>query len=662
MNSAMKVKERTADELAEARQRIAELAVVNEIGQTIAYASDLDDLLALVHQQVGRLFDTTSFYIATHNEESDEWMSVLDIERGERQSRARYSVDAGVTGHIIRSRQPVLWRSAEEGRTFIEAQGVEGVGEMALSWLGVPLIAADRVVGVMAIQSYEQGDLYGEHDLAVLSMIGAQAAPALATMQLLEKTRRQAREMEVLNEVGRAFTSSLELDGVLHEVVDVTKAQFERYFVAIALVEGDRLALRSGSTIGGSIVRFGAGDLEGIELTDGNSLVAEAARTGQMVLVNDVVSDPRYLAVDELPDTRSELCLPIKTRDRVIGVLDVQSDQPSAFSQSDATLLQSVANQAAVALENARLYKAINQELAERKRMEEALRESHETFNTILDSIDASVYVSDFDTFEILFMNKHIIESFGGDFTGQMCYEVFHEASEPCDHCTNDRLLDAYGEPTGLCAWEGRNPVTGSWYINHNRAIRWTDGHFVRLEIATDITKLKQAEEALQRAYDEVEKRVEERTIELQHATAERERLQQEMIEAQRLALQELSTPIIPVLDRIVVMPLVGSIDSMRARDITRALLAGIRQHKAKVVILDITGVPLVDSGVADHLNKTIQAARLKGARTIVTGISDAVAETIVDLGIDWGGVETLGDLQTGLITALNSLGIKLGR
>ena len=88
MNSAMKVKERTADELAEARQRIAELAVVNEIGQTIAYASDLDDLLALVHQQVGRLFDTTSFYIATHKEESDEWMSVLDIERGERQSHS----------------------------------------------------------------------------------------------------------------------------------------------------------------------------------------------------------------------------------------------------------------------------------------------------------------------------------------------------------------------------------------------------------------------------------------------------------------------------------------------------------------------------------------------------------------------------------------------
>lgn len=79
-----------------------------------------------------------------------------------------------------------------------------------------------------------------------------------------------------------------------------------------------------------------------------------------------------------------------------------------------------------------------------------------------------------------------------------------------------------------------------------------------------------------------------------------------------------------------------------------------------KVVILDITCVPIVDSGVASHLNKTIQAARLKGTHTIVTGISDAVAETIVDLGIDWQGIETLSDLQTGLVTALNSLGIKI--
>jgi PAS domain S-box-containing protein len=157
-------------------------------------------------------------------------------------------------------------------------------------------------------------------------------------------------------------------------------------------------------------------------------------------------------------------------------------------------------------------------------------------------------------------------------------------------------------------------------------------GENVRVVLITDITERKQAE-------------------------AERARLQQEVIEAQQQALQELSTPIIPVMEHIIIMPLVGGIDTMRARDVTRALLAGIREHQARVVILDITGVPIVDSGVAAYLNKTIQAARLKGAHTIVTGVSEAVAETIVDLGIDWSGIETLSDLQTGLRSALVMMG-----
>ena len=145
-------------------------------------------------------------------------------------------------------------------------------------------------------------------------------------------------------------------------------------------------------------------------------------------------------------------------------------------------------------------------------------------------------------------------------------------------------------------------------------------------------------------------------------AEAERVRLQEEVIEAQKRAIAELSTPVIPIMDRIIVMPLVGSIDSLRAKDITRSLLAGVSQHRAKVVILDVTGVAIMDTGVVNHLNKTIQAARLKGARTIVTGLSDSVAEAIVDLGIDWSGIETLSDLQTGLMTALGSLGFKLSR
>jgi rsbT co-antagonist protein RsbR len=147
---------------------------------------------------------------------------------------------------------------------------------------------------------------------------------------------------------------------------------------------------------------------------------------------------------------------------------------------------------------------------------------------------------------------------------------------------------------------------------------------------------------------------------EQKRAEAERADLQNQVIEAQRATLRELSAPIIPVAKSIIVMPLIGSIDTQRAREITRSLLAGVTNHQAKVVIIDITGVPVVDSGVAEHLNRAIQAVRLKGARTIITGVSNAIAETIVNLGIDWRGLDALRDLETGLATAIRDLKVKL--
>jgi rsbT co-antagonist protein RsbR len=168
-------------------------------------------------------------------------------------------------------------------------------------------------------------------------------------------------------------------------------------------------------------------------------------------------------------------------------------------------------------------------------------------------------------------------------------------------------------------------------------------------------------DEEIRRA--ELEREIAEREkaeAEREQLLAEQAALQQEVIEAQREALRDLSTPVIPVMEHILVMPLVGSIDTLRARDIMRALLESISEHRAKVVILDVTGVPVMDTGVVNHLTKTLQAARLKGAHTIVTGISDAVAEAMVDLGIDWSGVETWRDLQTGLRVARDSMDIQL--
>ena len=143
-------------------------------------------------------------------------------------------------------------------------------------------------------------------------------------------------------------------------------------------------------------------------------------------------------------------------------------------------------------------YLHIMSDITEREKTDRALREARQTFITILDSIDATIYVAEMDTYEILFMNRHMKDSFNGDFTGQKCWRAFRRRESPCEDCTNDQLLDAQGIPTGACVWEGRNEITDRWYLNHDRAIRWIDGRYVRLQVATDITELKSLEQERQ--------------------------------------------------------------------------------------------------------------------------------------------------------------------
>jgi PAS domain S-box-containing protein len=133
-------------------------------------------------------------------------------------------------------------------------------------------------------------------------------------------------------------------------------------------------------------------------------------------------------------------------------------------------------------------------DITERRLFQKSLIESHARFITVLDSLDADIYAADMDTHEILFANRHIREIFGRDLIGKKCWDVLRKEPGPCPGCSNPRLVDADGKPSGGVAWEGKNPATGKWYINCDRAIKWVDGRLVRLQIATDITRLKTLE------------------------------------------------------------------------------------------------------------------------------------------------------------------------
>jgi rsbT co-antagonist protein RsbR len=125
----------------------------------------------------------------------------------------------------------------------------------------------------------------------------------------------------------------------------------------------------------------------------------------------------------------------------------------------------------------------------------------------------------------------------------------------------------------------------------------------------------------------------------------ERERV----IREQQEAIRELSTPVLQVRERLLILPIIGVLDSPRARQLTEQLLGAIQANRAKVVVIDITGVAAIDLTVANHLVQTVEASRLMGADAIITGLSSEIAHTLVDLGVDLSMMRTVGDLQGGL-------------
>lgn len=131
----------------------------------------------------------------------------------------------------------------------------------------------------------------------------------------------------------------------------------------------------------------------------------------------------------------------------------------------------------------------------------------------------------------------------------------------------------------------------------------------------------------------------------------------EKVVREQQVAIRELSTPVLQVRDRLLILPIIGILDSVRARQLTEQLLRSIRSTRAKVVVIDVTGVANMDSRVAGHLVQTVDAARLLGATVIVSGIAPEIAQTLVTIGVDLSKMNTVGDLQGGLEEADRLLG-----
>ena len=218
----------------------------------------------------------------------------------------------------------------------------------------IPINLHGEMIGVVGF-CRDGSEPWREEEIAAVRTIMDEVAEALDKQRLMDETQRRAWQLETSNEIGRTISSTLEMGTLLRQIVDTIKVRFGYYYVAIMLTEGDQVVFQDGSAVGDSDVRLEPREIA-MDLGAPTGMIVETVRSGKPVVANDVLNDPRYYPIPEMPDTRAELDVPITVAGKVIGVLDVQSDVPFTYTEDDVVLLQALANQAGVAIENARLF------------------------------------------------------------------------------------------------------------------------------------------------------------------------------------------------------------------------------------------------------------------------------------------------------------------
>jgi PAS domain S-box-containing protein len=271
------------------------------------------------------------------------------------------------------------------------------------------------------------------------------------------------------------------------------------------------------------------------------------------------------------------------------------------------------------------------EDTGDRDRVFELLRASHELLRMVLDNAVSLVFVRDLER-RYIFVNEAMADAFGRhpmEFIGKTDLELGIAPPElERAWAAKDTEIIEGGRPV---RFEEAVPVGGEthYYLTVKFPIHDVSGKPVALcGIPTDITGLKRAE-------------------------ADRAALQEQIIASQEAALRELQTPLMPIADQVLAMPIVGAVDAARAAQITETLLKGITAMRAHTAILDITGVRGINAEVAEALVRTARAARLLGARVVLTGIGPAVASALIELRVDIEGIVTRGTFQSGIAYAL---------
>jgi PAS domain S-box-containing protein len=392
----------------ELKRQAIQNSLLYEIGQRLTSELDLDTLLRIVVTSIRDAFDYYGVMILLMDKDGKK-LVMQSISGGYSKvfpHNMQIEVGEGMIGQAALTRQTQISGDVTKNPNYVMK-----AKEVTKSELSVPLMKGDRIIGILDFQS-DKENAFDKSDVTAAETLSSQIASAIENAHLYnqaqfeiedrqkaeKEAQRRATHAALINQISQRVTSQLDLDLLLSEIVNSVRDAFDYYGVLLLTLDEKNDMLTLAAIAGVYSKYFSVGE---VALKVGQGMVGQAALKKEVQISGNVEENPHYISRAE-ESTKSEISVPIISDDRVIGVLDVESEEYDAFDESDVTVLTTICSQIFTAIENARLFQKAQKEISERQQAEKALRRSKNNLqsakretDTILENVEEGLFILD---------------------------------------------------------------------------------------------------------------------------------------------------------------------------------------------------------------------------------------------------------------------------
>ncbi|MFC2095446.1 GAF domain-containing protein [Candidatus Bipolaricaulota bacterium] len=489
------------------RGQAERLGLLNRVSRAVSATLDLSELVESVYQEIAAAFEHDEFLVILHVEQTNELQLFFGIMNGVRLI-PETNPFGGLSGVVIGERRTLHIRDYEAEKESLPVPYIESAGStMAASWLGVPLIVGERVLGALCIMA-DRPYAYDDDKERLFETVADQIAFAISNAELFRSVRDAADRLGIVNRIGRVVGREHDLEKLAEIVHREIAPTFEADTFYIALYNEEDGTIEfpfmtdEGKRVKIEPVEYGAG------LTSTVIRKRKTLHTRNSDEYSNAAGTPISYGSEQEP--ASWLGIPLMIEGRVIGVINVQSYRPYAYTEDQALLLETIADQIAISFERARLFQAAQRELEEKTQAEERLEEERTLLRTIIDNIPDFIYAKDLDG-RFVVANKAIARFFGFETPEDILGKTIGDLLPPDEankFLAEERAIIASGEPV---LSKEENVVNLSldelkWLLVTKLLLADAHGKAIGLVgIDRDITARKHAEEEVARYLAEVE-------------------------------------------------------------------------------------------------------------------------------------------------------------